>query len=100
MKPFSGDSLYELLVGEIAGYRTDYETALRHYLLATAETQDPGVAERATRLALYMKNDKAALAAANVHKGNMVCNLKGTDVVCRLICSGTTTPRRSMVDGR
>lgn len=64
--PFTGDSLYQLLVGEIAGYRADYDTALDHYLAATLETRDPAVAERATRLALYMKEDAAALTTAGI----------------------------------
>ncbi len=64
--PFSGDSLYQLLVGEIAGHRAEYDTALEHYLAASYETRDPAVAERATRLALFMKNDLAAMSAATI----------------------------------
>lgn len=58
--PFQGDSLYQLLVAEVAGFRSDYELALQNYLTATLETQDPGVAARATRLALYLKKDDVA----------------------------------------
>lgn len=58
--PFEGDSLYQLLVAEIAGYRSRYDVALEKYLHAARETRDPGVAARATRLALYLKNDDIA----------------------------------------
>lgn len=66
VRAFEGDALYDLLVAEVAGYRSDYDLALEKYLAATAETLDPGVAARATRLALYMKNDPAALQAVAV----------------------------------
>jgi len=58
--PFEGDSLYQLLVAEIAGYRSRYDVALEKYLHAARETGDPGVAARATRLALYLKKDDIA----------------------------------------
>lgn len=64
--PFTKDSLYQLLVGEIAGYRGEYDTALQKYLKVTLETRDPGVAARTTRLAAYLKHDDIALKAARV----------------------------------
>ena len=64
--PFEGDSLYQLLVAEVAGYRSQYDLALEKYLAATIDTQDPGVAARATRLAQYMKRDEEALTAVMV----------------------------------
>lgn len=62
--PFEGDTLYQLLVAEVAGYRSQYDLALEKYMLATQETRDPGVAARATRLAIYLKRDDAALETA------------------------------------
>ena len=62
--PFEGDTLYQLLVAEVAGYRSQYDLALEKYMLATRETRDPGVAARATRLAIYLKRDDAALETA------------------------------------
>ncbi|MFT7218983.1 MAG: tetratricopeptide (TPR) repeat protein [Candidatus Azotimanducaceae bacterium] len=64
--PFQGDSLYQLLVAEVAGFRSDYELALQNYLTATLETQDPGVAARATRLALYLKKDDVARQTVSI----------------------------------
>ncbi|HKI73157.1 MAG TPA: tetratricopeptide repeat protein [Pseudomonadales bacterium] len=66
VKPFSKEVLYELLVGEIAGYRGDFNLALDNYLKATQQTRDPGVAARTTRLAAYLKHDDIALKAARV----------------------------------
>lgn len=62
--PFEGDTLYQLLVAEVAGSRSQYDLALEKYMLATRETRDPGVAARATRLAIYLKRDDAALETA------------------------------------
>jgi tetratricopeptide (TPR) repeat protein len=64
--PFEGDALYQLLVAEVAGYRSRYDVALEKYMAATLETRDPGVAARATRLALYMKRDDAALRTVTI----------------------------------
>lgn len=63
---FEGDALYELLVAEIAGFRSRYDVALEKYLLATEETRDVGVAARATRLALYLKKDEEALKTVKI----------------------------------
>jgi len=64
--PFEGDALYQLLVAEIAGYRSHYDVALEKYMVAAFETRDPGVAARATRLALYLKNHDVALKAVEI----------------------------------
>ncbi len=64
--PFEGDSLYELLVAEIAGYRSFYDVALEKYVLVAEQTFDAGVASRATRMALYLKDDEAALRAVKI----------------------------------
>ncbi len=45
--------LFELLVAELAGRRGDLSTALAGYLRASEHSDDPRVAERAARLALY-----------------------------------------------
>ena len=66
VRPFEGDALYDLLVAEVAGYRSDYDTALSKYMEAAELTRDPGVAARATRLALYMKKEPEALQAARI----------------------------------
>lgn len=66
VSPFSKETLYQLLVAEVAGYRGEYETALEKYLKTAIETRDPGVAARATRLAAYLKQNQAALTSAQI----------------------------------
>jgi len=66
---FEPDTLYTLLVAELAGQRNRYDIMLGNYLSAAKKTGDPGLAERATRIAVSLKAHKAALAAAELwHK--------------------------------
>ena len=66
VKPFKNDALYQLLVAEVAGYRGEYELALEKYMAMASETQDAGVAARATRLANYLKRNDLALQASQI----------------------------------
>lgn len=85
--PFPGDSLYELLVAEVAGYRSRYDVALAKYLDAVVETRDPGVAARGTRLGLYLKKyDEAlemALIWAEVEPDNVAAHRNAVDLLLR-----------------
>jgi tetratricopeptide (TPR) repeat protein len=80
-KPYSGDAdtvvktdvkpvdpaselVYLLLSAEVAGQRGQYETALENYLQAARLSRDAQVAERATQIALYLKNTEKAREAA------------------------------------
>ncbi|MDX9767017.1 MAG: tetratricopeptide repeat protein [Ectothiorhodospiraceae bacterium] len=56
--------LYQILVGEIAGQRGEFDVSVEHYLQAARDSHDPRVAERAARIALHAGNRAAALAAA------------------------------------
>lgn len=60
----SGDTLYRLLVGEIAGSRGDLDTALDAYIDAARETRDPRIAERAARTAMRLERYPEAIEAA------------------------------------
>ena len=64
--PFEEEVLYQLLVAEVAGHRHNYQQALQHYVAVTRATRDPGVAARATSLALYMQELDAALETAMI----------------------------------
>lgn len=64
--PFGKETLYQLLVAEVAGYRGHYEIALEKYLKIADESRDPGVAERATRLAFFLKKQAETLQAAQI----------------------------------
>jgi len=60
------DILYSLLVAEMAGQRNRYDILLGNYLSAAKKTGDPGLAERATQIAISLKAHKAALTAAEL----------------------------------
>ncbi len=58
---FSEDPLYSLLSAELAGQRNRLDIALDNYVTQAINTQDPGVSERAFRIAEYLGADQAAL---------------------------------------
>ena len=58
---FSEETLYSLLSAELAGQRNRLDIALDNYVTQAINTQDPGVAERAFRIAEYLGADQAAL---------------------------------------
>ncbi|MFV3372315.1 tetratricopeptide repeat protein [Pseudomonas sp. NY15435] len=58
---FSEDTMFSLLTAEIAGQRNRFDIALSNYVEQARETRDPGVAERAFRIAEYLGADQEAL---------------------------------------
>ncbi|WP_174824609.1 tetratricopeptide repeat protein [Pseudomonas denitrificans (nom. rej.)] len=58
---FSEDTLFSLLTAELAGQRNRFDIALANYVEQARETRDPGVAERAFRIAEYLGADQEAL---------------------------------------
>lgn len=56
--------LYHILLAEIAGQRGRLGVSMQSYMAAANETDDPRVAERATRIAIYARDDARALVAA------------------------------------
>jgi tetratricopeptide (TPR) repeat protein len=65
-KPFSAPTLYALLVAEVAGQRQQFNVSLANYMDQARKTQDPGIAERATRIAQYLGNNQYILEAAHL----------------------------------
>jgi tetratricopeptide (TPR) repeat protein len=61
--------IYLMLVGEIAGQRGQFDVALDHYLKLMRLVPDVRVAERATQIALYVKDTDKALEAASLWSG-------------------------------
>ncbi len=57
--------MYEVLVGELSGQYGEVDLALEHYVKAAQLTDDPSVAERATRIAMFAKNWPAGIQAAS-----------------------------------
>lgn len=52
--------VYDVLVGEFAGQRGQFDLAFQHYLLAANQTNDPDIAKRATQMAILAKDPAAA----------------------------------------
>ncbi|RKZ33728.1 MAG: hypothetical protein DRQ37_08575, partial [Gammaproteobacteria bacterium] len=63
---FSQDVLYKLLVAELAGRRSQLTLAVSTYLEVARETQDPAVAERATRIAVFARDNERGQQAARL----------------------------------
>ncbi len=62
--PVDDELFYELLVAELAGRRGELDLALDYYLSAARRSDDPRIAERATRIAVYARNGNRAMEAA------------------------------------
>lgn len=60
------ESLYQLLSAEMAGQRGMFPEALEGYKRQSRLTGDPAVAERATRIAQYMRNTDEVLETAHL----------------------------------
>ena len=58
--------LYKLLVAEIAGQREQLSLAVKNYLDLARTTRDPHIVNRATRIAVYARDDASAREAAHL----------------------------------
>lgn len=61
VRPFDTETLYDLLVGELAGVRNNFGTAQEKYLAQARLTRDPSVVARAAQISAYMENSPAVL---------------------------------------
>lgn len=62
----NADSLYQLLSAELAGKQGRFDLALEHYLNQTRLTRDPAVAERATRIAQFLRRTDAVMETSRL----------------------------------
>ncbi len=60
------ERLYKLLLAEIAGQRGHLDIAVENYLDLARSTRDPEIASRATRIAVYARDDSSAQEAAEI----------------------------------
>ncbi|MFJ2366133.1 tetratricopeptide repeat protein [Pseudomonas sp. NPDC087697] len=67
---FSEDTIFSLLSAELAGQRNRFDIALDNYVTQAVNTQDPGISERAFRIAEYLGADQAALDSALIWAKN------------------------------
>ncbi|CAM3032481.1 tetratricopeptide repeat protein [Pseudomonas floridensis] len=73
---FTQDTFVSLLSAELAGQRNRFDIALDNYVTQAIKTQDPGVSERAYRIAEYMGADQSALDTALIWARNDTKNLE------------------------
>ena len=64
-REFETETLYSLLVAELAGSRDRLDIMLGNYVKQAIDTQDAGVTERAAQLASYMHEPTATLQMAS-----------------------------------
>jgi len=62
----TSDMLYDLLLADIAARRAHLDISVHLYTKLAKSTQDPRLAERASRVAVYARNNDAALGAAQL----------------------------------
>ncbi|VVO27862.1 Beta-barrel assembly-enhancing protease [Pseudomonas fluorescens] len=67
---FSEETVFSLLSAELAGQRNRFDIALDNYVTQAVNTQDPGISERAFRIAEYLGADQAALDTALIWAKN------------------------------
>lgn len=65
-KEIDPDVMYMLLAAELAGQRGQYEIALEGYLEAAKRVNDPRLAERAAKIAMYMKDSHKTSEAVSL----------------------------------
>ena len=63
---YENDSFYRLLMAEFAGQRGHLDVAVQNYIELARSLRDPALAERATRIAVFARDDEGALAAAGL----------------------------------
>lgn len=61
---FNRESIYELLVAELAGQQGQFDLALSNYIKQARLNRDPAIAERATRVAQYLRSVDGITEAA------------------------------------
>jgi tetratricopeptide (TPR) repeat protein len=74
------DTLYQLIVAELAGRRGRLDLAVENYLASAQRHLDAGLAERATRLAVYAQNAPEGLKAARLWSSLAPNNLGAAQV--------------------
>lgn len=62
--PFDEDTLYQLLVGDVALNRGEFDVAMENYLRQARQTRDAGVIELTARIAQHVHNTDAMLEMA------------------------------------
>ncbi len=78
------DPLYRLLVAEFAGQRGELTLAVDNYLALARASRDPALAERATKVAVFARNNAAALDAALLWAERAPDNLEARQIAAAM----------------
>ena len=98
-KPFEPETLYALLVAEIAGSRQQYKVTLGNYIRQAYKTQDIGVIARAARIAQFVGAHRPALEMGLLWLKHQPDSEQASAVVAtRLIAMGRLTDALSYAD--
>ena len=81
---FEPEVLYLLLTAELAGQKGLYKTALEGYMRAAEKVSDPRIAERAAKVALFLKDYDQAKKAIGLWLKNDADNLMARKVAVML----------------
>lgn len=65
-KPFDEDSLYQILVADVALTRGQFKTALKNYLIQARETRDAGIIRLTHSIAAHQGDARAILESAQL----------------------------------
>lgn len=63
---FEAETLYDIMVAEMAGKQNRLDVTLGNYMKQANKTRDPGIIARAMRIAKYMRAHQATLSAAEL----------------------------------
>ena len=89
----NADILYNLMLAEIAGQRGQLKLAVQHYVSAAMLSRDARIAERATRVAVYARDDENALIVAKLWAELDPENIEANQVAAAMLV------RKGEVDG-
>jgi tetratricopeptide (TPR) repeat protein len=63
---YESDVVYRLLIAEFAGQRAHFDVAIDNYIAVAKELRDVEIAKRAARIAVFARDEEAALEAAKI----------------------------------
>ena len=86
--PLTGELLNDLILADVAAQRGHFNVSVGLYLQLANYTQDPRLAERATRMANYADMQKEALEAANLWVGVDPENIAARQLLTALLVKG------------
>ena len=81
----NADILYNLMLAEIAGQRGQLKQAVQYYVSAAMLSRDARIAERATRVAVYARDDENALIVAKLWAELAPDNIEANQVAAAML---------------